>query len=350
MIVVIIAGGSGTRLWPLSTHEYPKQLLKVNGDERSLLQNTYARAKQLTDSVYIVPEKRLTDHIREQLPDVPDDNYIIEPGLRGTASCVLAAMAHIAKRHDPDEPMAIIWADHYVRDVEGYVHSFKVAAETSKNEGRIVLVGIEPTYASTGLGYIRKDALLNEQSYIYNVHSFTEKPPLEKAQEFLASGKYLWNAGYFVASVNTIEKNLQQYAPEWHGHYLKLKEATSVSPEAFDQAYLELPKLAIEYALNEKVPDLLVVPATFDWMDLGSFKDLYSMATQDEHGNHIQGTVETEEVSNSFIQNEEDKPIAVVGLDNVVVVNTPAGILVARKDISQKVGDVSKRFQAKKES
>lgn len=346
MIVVIIAGGSGTRLWPLSTHEYPKQLLKVNGDERSLLQNAYDRAKRLSDSIYIVPEQRLTQHIKDQLPDLPEDHYITEPALRGTASCILAAMTHVAQRHDPDEPMAIVWADQYIRDVDGYVHSFKVAEETSKKEDRIVLVGIEPTYASTGLGYIRKDELLSEHDFVYNVHSFTEKPPFDKAKEFFESGKYLWNAGYLVASVGTFEKKFQEHSPEWYEHYQKLRAAADVSPEAFNQAYMELPNLAIDYALNEKVPDLLVVPASFDWMDLGSFKDLYDAATRDEVGNYIKGNIAVEEVENSFVHNEDtEKPVAVIGLDNVVVVNTPAGILVARKDLSQKVGAVSKRFK-----
>jgi len=344
MIVVIIAGGSGTRLWPLSTHEYPKQLLKVNGDERSLLQNAYARAKRLSDDIYIVPEQRLTKHIQEQLPDLPEDHYIIEPALRGTASCILAAMTHVAKRHDPDEPMAIVWADQYIRDVDGYVHSFKIAEQTSKETGRIVLVGIEPTYPSTGLGYIRKDELLDEQNYVFNVHSFTEKPVLDKAKEFISSGKYLWNAGYFVASVNTIAKRLQDYSPEWYEHYQSLKAAADTQ-ESFNEAYIQLPSLAIDYALSEKVPDLLVVPASFDWLDLGAFKDLYEVADRDEKGNYVKGIVEVEEVANAFIENQEEKPVAVIGLDNVVVVNTPAGILVARKDLSQKVGEVSKRFK-----
>ncbi|HSX00446.1 MAG TPA: mannose-1-phosphate guanylyltransferase [Patescibacteria group bacterium] len=348
MIVVIIAGGSGTRLWPLSTHEYPKQLLTVNGDKRSLLQNAYIRAKKLSDTVYIVPEQRLTDHIKEQLPELPEDHYIIEPALRGTASCILAAMTYVSKRHDPDEPMAIVWADQYIRDVDGYVHSFRIAEQTSRNTGRIVLVGIEPTYPSVGLGYIRKDELLDEQNYVFNVHSFTEKPELERAKEFIASGKYLWNAGYFVASVRTLEKSLQQHSPEWYGHYQSL-QAASGSQESFNEAYMQLPSLAIDYALSEKVPNLLVVPASFDWMDLGSFKDLHDVADCDAKGNYTKGNVEIEEVQNAFIENQEDKPVAVIGLDNVVVVNTPAGILVARKDLSQKVGEVSKRFK-KKES
>ena len=343
MIVVIIAGGSGSRLWPLSTPSFPKQLLKVNGSERSLLQATYDRARQLTDeaSIYIVPEVSLMPHIREQLPDFPEENFVVEPARRGTSSCIIAALAYIAGRHDKDEPIAVLSSDHYIRDVDGFVHSFRVASEASVQESRIVLVGAEPTYPSTGMGYIQKDALLDEDRFVYNVHSFKEKPDYETAQQYVRTGNYLWNCGYFVGSINTFDKAMTEFAPQLHENYTKLLQAT---PETYEGIYLQFESISIDYALIEKVQDLLVVPASFDWMDLGSFADLAKAVDTDEAGNHLSGTVEVEEVENAFIQNHEDKPVAVIGLDNVVVVNTPHGIIVARKDLSQKVGDVSKRF------
>lgn len=345
MIVVIIAGGSGTRLWPLSTPEYPKQLLKVNGDSRSLLQNTYERAKRITDSVYVVPEIGHIDHVREQLPELSDEAFVVEPARRGTANCILAALAHIAQRHDPDEPIASIHADHYVRDVKGFTQSFKVADRVSRKNGRLVLVGVEPDHASTGFGYIQKGDVLDGSSYVYNVQSFKEKPDAVTAQKYLRSGDYLWNCGYFVGSLNTFKKAMQTYAPDLYASYEQL---TSVVPQDYEKTYLGLESAPIDVALIEKVQDLLVVPASFDWMDLGSFGDLYKAAIeQDENGNHVEGKVEIEEVQSSFIANLENKPVAVIGLDNVVVVNTPSGIVVARKDMSQKIGDVSKRFTQK---
>lgn len=341
MIAVIIAGGSGTRLWPLSTPSYPKHLLKVGNDEASLLQHTYSRAKRLADDVYVVSEAGHIKHVKDQLSDLPEDHFIVEPARRGTASCIVAALAHVAQKHDINEAVVFSHADHYIRDSKGFVQSFKVAAETAEREQRLVLVGVEPDYPATGFGYIQKADVLTGDGIVYNVHSFKEKPDYDTARSYLKSGNYLWNAGYFVATLSTFQRVMQQYAPDLAASYERLMKATG---KAYEDTYLTFENVAIDYALIEKVPDLLVVPASFDWMDLGSFADMHKAVDRDEQGNHVRGKVQIEEVENSFIQNHEAKPVAVIGLDNVVVVNTPDGILVARKDLSQKVGDVSKRF------
>ncbi len=344
MIVVIIAGGSGTRLWPLSTPDHPKHLLKINGDKLSLLQHTYERARQLTEQVYIVSEAGHIQYVKDQLKELADDHFIVEPARRGTASCIVAALAHITKRSDPDEPIAFMHADHYIRDTAGFTHSFRIATEVCSSEKRIVLVGVEPDYPATSFGYIQKGELLKEEPYVYNVHSFKEKPEFDVAKRYLESGNYVWNGGYFVGSINTFKNSLRTYAPDLYQNYEKL---VNVSEADYKDVYLGFENMAIDYALIEKVPDMLVVPAAFDWMDLGSFGDLHKAVGGDEQGNHIHGRVETEEATNSFVHNQEDKPVAIIGLDNVVVVNTPHGILVARKDLSQKVGAVSKKFKSK---
>jgi mannose-1-phosphate guanylyltransferase len=341
MIVVIIAGGSGTRLWPLSTPGYPKHLLKIMGDDRSLLQNTYQRARRLSDKICVVSEIGHVHHVKEQLPELPDEAFIAEPARRGTASCIIAALVHIEKQYGADEPIAFMAADHYIRDVRGFVHSFEVAAEASESNKRIVLVGVEPNYPATGLGYIQKDGLLDEKRFIFNVDSFKEKPDYETAIKYLASGDYLWNCGYFMGSVNTFKIAMEAHAPDMFTGYQKL---TAADAKHYDEIYLGFENISVDYALIEKVPDLLVVPASFDWLDLGSFGDMAKVAPSDVKGNTTQGTVELEDVKNTLVQNLEDKPVAVIGLDNCVVINTPAGILVTRKDLSQKVGDVSKRF------
>lgn len=344
MIAVIIAGGSGTRLWPLSTPSYPKHLLKVNGDERSLLQNTYARARQLASDIYVVSEIGHIQRVKDQLPDLPDEHFIVEPARRGTASCIVAALVHLHDKHDSGEPIAFLAADHYIRDTEGFVHSFTVAGGTSKKHGRIVLVGIEPDYPATGFGYIQKAAMLENSTYVHTVHSFKEKPDYNTAKTYLKSGNYLWNAGYFVGSLDTFRCAMKSAAPTLERDYMNLQKATL---DTYEETYLGFENVSIDYALIEKVKDLLVVPASFDWMDLGSFGDMHKAVDQDENGNHLTGDIEIEEVENSYVHNEEDKPVAVIGLDNIVVVNTPAGILVARKDLSQKVGDISKRINGR---
>ncbi|MDB5170454.1 MAG: mannose-phosphate guanylyltransferase [Candidatus Saccharibacteria bacterium] len=342
MIVVIIAGGSGTRLWPLSTPDYPKHLLKVNGDEMSLMQRTYERAKSLTNKIYVATEAGHIHHVRDQLSDLPEEAFIVEPARRGTSNCILASLVHIAAHNDPDEPIVFLAADHYIRDLRGFEHSFKVASETSQSHDSLVLVGIEPDYPATGFGYIQKGDLIDEEKFVFSVHSFKEKPDHQTAISYLKSGNYLWNSGYFVGSVNTFKHAMENYAPEVYAQYQELANA---KPETYTETYLAFESISIDYALIEKVEDLLVVPASFDWMDLGSFSDIHKAAASDTAGNYLDGLVETEEVQNSFIKNHEDKPVAVIGLDNIVVVNTPNGILIARKDMAQKVGDVSKRFK-----
>ncbi len=343
MIVVIIAGGSGTRLWPLSTPTYPKHLIKINGDSRSLLQQTYERAKIVSQDIYVVTENSHVDHVMQQIPELPEDNVISEPGRRGTANCIVSALQRLEGKCDPDEPIASIHADHYVRDLAGFSNSFNLAKFISAKSKQIVLLGVEPTYPSTAFGYIEKGNLLENhgQSFAYHVKSFKEKPDFETARTYTKTGNYLWNCGYFVGSLNTFKKAMQTCAPDLYKNYKKLNSSTK---ERYNSTYLSFESQPIDTALIEKVPDLLVIPASFDWMDMGSFNDLATAIGGDEKGNSLLGNIEIEEVENSLVQNNEDKPVAVIGLDNVVVINTSEGILVARKDLSQKVGEISKKF------
>lgn len=341
MIVVIIAGGSGTRLWPLSTPEFPKHLLKVTGDDASLLQQTYERARIISEHIYVVTEASHISHVMQQLPDISEDNVICEPARKGTANCILTALLKIEEREDPNEPIASIHSDHFIRDMAGFSNSFNLAKYISSKTDKIVLLGVEPTYPSTAFGYIEKGELIGDQSFAYNVKSFKEKPDFDTARSYYRTGNYLWNCGYFIGSVNTFKKAINKYSPKLQKNYKRLVEA---NPEQYNDIYLEFENMPIDTVLIEKVPDLIVVPASFDWMDLGSFSDLAEAIGGDERGNSILGYTEVEEVQNSLIQNHEQKPLAVIGLDNIVVINTKDGILVARKDLSQKVGEISKKL------
>ncbi len=347
MITVIIAGGSGTRLWPLSTSDNPKQLLTLVGN-RSMVQQAYDRAARLGDTVYVVTEASHADALRAQLPELSDEAFLIEPGRRGTAHCIIFALDYIARHHDHDEPVAFIHSDHNVRDTVGFARSFKTAAAVSAKNNTIVLIGIEPSFVATGFGYIERDGVLDEEAGVYNVESFKEKPNYKTAQSYVDSGNYLWNCGYFVGSVATFLHEMSRSAPALEANYKVLAALGEHGNDEYNQAYLALDNQVIDIALIEKAQSLAVVSASFDWVDIGNFKDLHDVVPKDEDGNFFQGdNIHAIEVENVYIRNEEPtKPIAVIGLDNVVVVNTSDGILVARKDMSPLTGDVAKRLQS----
>lgn len=344
MITVIIAGGSGTRLWPLSTSDYPKHLLKLTGN-RTLLQSAYDRAKRVGNTVYVVTEASHAHHVKDQLSELPEENFLIEPGRRGTGNCIVFALDVIARRHDHEEPIAFVHSDHNIRDVEGYVRSLQTAAKASSETGKVTLIGIEPTFPATGFGYIERDGELGNTG-AYNIQSFKEKPDHETAQAYLRAGNYLWNCGYFVGSVNTFLSEIRAVAPDLQGSYDKLSAVDELG-DRYNETYLLFDDLVIDYSLAERSTNLAVVPASFDWMDIGSFKDLHEANESDKNGNFFKGNAIYDiELENAYIQNDEEKPVAVIGLDNIVVINTPNGILVARKDLSQKVKDVVERVKA----
>lgn len=346
MISVIIAGGSGTRLWPLSTPDYPKHLLQVNGNNQTLVQSAYERMSRISSQVFVVTDASHAHHVKEQLPELKDDHFIIEPARRGTAGCTLAGLAAITPI-SADEPIAFVPADHYIRDIQGFNRSFRIAQNVSKKENKVAIIGIEPAHASTGLGYIEKGKELDDQ-YVFEVKGFTEKPDYEVAKKYVKSGNYLWNSGYLVGSVNAFLESMAAYAPKMKKDYETLAQAET--KKAFNEAYQQLENISIDYALNEHVEGWLLIPASFDWMDLGSYADLHQAAESDAEGNHAKGDVEIADVQNSFLQNHEDKPMAVIGLDNIVVINTKHGIIVARKDLSQAVGDIAKRIHKRSQS
>lgn len=337
MIVLIVAGGSGTRLWPLSVPEFPKHLLTITG-ERSLLQNTFERAKHITsvDKIYISTEASHSDHVIDQLPELSKDQIIIEPARRGTMPCITNALQIISKVHGEDEPIASVWADQHIRATEGFADTFRYAAKVSEKYQRITLVGIEPDSPSTKFGYIKKNGAIDEEAYLHNVDSFEEKPDHATAQKYLAAGDYLWNAGYFVAPYKVFKDRIKRFSDK---HWTEqLENLSDKKGDEANEIYLDYRDEPIDTALIENIPDLMVVPATFDWMDVGSFDDVHTVSPQDEAENSSVGDKNIIiESRNVYVRNEEDKPVAVIGIDNVAVINTENGILVLHKDLSQKV-------------
>lgn len=315
--------------------------------EDSLLQSAFKRAKTLTNNIFVISEKSHAHHILDQLPQLKKDALIVEPARRGTANCLLAGLRAVRARFGDDEPIGFVTADHLIRDVAGFTHSFKMGAEATKKQGRVCLVGVEPTYPSTGFGYIEKGKLLDEKTMAYEVVRFREKPPLEVAQDYVQKGNYLWNCSYFIGSVKNFEATIKQFSPKLYADYQKLLSAKK--DDDFNKVYLSLTTDTIDYALNDHVSNYLVVPASFDWVDVGSYQEMYDVSTRkNEQGNVLEGkNVVPIDVQNSLIHNQGSKPLAVIGLDNVIVINTPHGVLVTRKDQSQKVKEVVQQLEQK---
>lgn len=346
MIVVIIAGGSGTRLWPLSTKDYPKHLLKLTGDH-SLLQNTYDRIKNIAEAVFVVTEKSHARHVYQQLPKLPRRNILVEPARRGTASCLIWALSEINRRHFKRQAIFFLWADHLVRSQSGFVKAAKAAAQLAEAHNKLVFMGVKPTYAATGFGYMQKGKKQAKDKKTYDLKQFVEKPNRATAQRYLNSGDYLWNTGYLLGTVETFERELTQHAPRLWNDYLSLRDSNLFWRK---RIYRDFVSEAIDTALSEHIPDALVVEGVFDWADVGSFHDLHGVSIQDKAGNYIEGEgVALENVTNSYVRNEQNQPVAVIGLNDVAVIATKNGFLVTNKKHAQKVGELSKRLQSDKQ-
>lgn len=347
MIALINAGGSGTRLWPLSTPEYPKHLLSLpNAGNGTLLQSSFDRVKGYVDDIFIITESSHADHVKDQLKELDSDHIIIEPARRGTASCLLLALDYIGQRYDEEVPLIMMHADHVIHDVESFRDSIQHASETSARFKAITLLGVEPNHPATGFGYIEKGERVSseDEKEVHKVMSFKEKPDRKTAEQYLKEGHYLWNMGYFAAPISVFVETMKRDAPDMHKNYHSIKNA----PDKHI-AYLGLNNVAIDYALMESAKNLVVVPGNFDWVDVGNFQDLYGISSHDDEGNSVQGqNIETEEVTNSFIRNDTEQKIAVIGLDNIAVVMTDHGLVISNRNHAQKVGDVSKRFNGGK--
>lgn len=345
MIIVIIAGGSGTRLWPLSQANRPKHLLKLTG-QRSLLQNTFKRASLVTDKIYVVTEQSHSDEVAQQLPQLKPDHIIIEPGRRGTASCIILALASMHKTEPDDEPVIFLHADHHISDEQAFAETVKTAGDAAARHSRITLIGIKPTYPATGFGYIELAKLVEQKNGmdISDVVRFVEKPSLPVAEEFLKAGNYVWNLGLFAAPRAVFLERMKRHAPDLLENYDTLSRAVG-NKARLSGSYLALSTRQIEYALMEMVPDLLAVSGTFDWADIGSFFDLHNVMS-DTKNNTIKGDVQLID-SDDVLVMSQGKPVVVIGLSGVIVVDTPEGLLVCAKEEAQLVGEAAKKLAAR---
>jgi mannose-1-phosphate guanylyltransferase len=341
--VVIMAGGSGTRFWPKSRGHHPKQFLSIGGDE-PLLRQTADRVIETVgvERVLVVTGHAHAQHARHQLPELPTENVLVEPEGRNTAPCIAWA-THTIQARDPSARIAVLAADHYIADVRGFLSHLDAAFEAAKD--RIVLFGIVPTRPETGYGYIRRGPRLDAPvaSDLFGVERFVEKPDRKTALEYLADGSYLWNSGMFVFPGALMAKEIERLLPEVHAGILSLMQ----SPAKIESIYPRLPSVSIDYGVMEKTDRIAVLPASFGWSDVGSWDAAMEIERADENGNVVRGDALVMESKRSMVDAQGGRMVALVGLEDVVVVDTPDAVLVIKRGESQRVKNVVDALKSK---
>jgi mannose-1-phosphate guanylyltransferase len=340
LYVVIMAGGQGTRFWPRSRRQRPKQLLNIVG-ETTMLEQTVARLSSLVEAerIVVVAGRAYRDLIRGGLPQLPDENFLFEPIGRNTAACVAWAALWVQQRA-PDAVMAVLPADHLIRNEPEFLRVLTVAAQAAQPFNRLVTLGIQPTHPETGYGYIRvgEDGHQIDGRDVFRVAQFVEKPSRQKAEQFLAEGKYFWNSGMFIWRADSIWHEISRYLPqltqelEAVGRAMTADELTTV----LDTVYPRLPSVSIDVGVMERARDVWVVPADIGWSDVGSWRALSEFLTPDAQGNVVIGNQRGIDTSGCFIYTP-NKLVATIGLTDLVVIETDDVVLICPKERDQDV-------------
>lgn len=336
---LIMAGGVGTRLWPISRQHFPKQFHDVLGIGESLLQLTYNRLLDVcpAENIYIISNEDYYGLIKEQLPTLTDDQILLEPQLRNTAPCVAYAFHKIVQRN-PDANMIVSPADHLIVKQDQFSKLAKRALEIASQEDILITFGITPTRPDTGYGYIEFDNQQGEQD-TYKVKAFKEKPDEETANKFLASGNFVWNSGIFVWSLSAIMKSYAEHLPEVNQLFASGTDSYYSDQEKsfIEKVYHNCTNISIDYGILEKAENVYVMPAEFGWTDLGTWKSIDTQQEKDTHSNSLQGEVLVYDTSNSFIKVADNKMAVVQGLDNYIVVVADDAVMICNKDQEQMV-------------
>jgi mannose-1-phosphate guanylyltransferase len=350
---LIMAGGFGKRLWPESTLSHPKQFISAVGS-RSLLQASFERCARWfgVDNTFIITRRALTETVHQCLPTLPIDHIIQEPVSRDTAACIGYAALYI-RRLKGDEPIHVLPSDHLIEGEEEF-NKVMHAASKAAEKGYLATIGIRPTRAETGYGYLQVGQQLHDFGEVScnKLERFTEKPSHKKAKAFVEAGNFLWNAGIFAWRPSTILEEIRLHIPalfeglEKIGCSLGSKEEHSV----VNNVYPQLPRTSIDYAVMEKTKRAVVIPAGFIWDDIGDWQALERIYERDDSRNITQGLVRTMEATNCTLVNREQKPLAALGVSNIIVVTTKAGVLVASKEYASKVKELVDQLLKDKET
>ncbi|RUL87376.1 mannose-1-phosphate guanylyltransferase [Tautonia sociabilis] len=334
---VIMAGGSGTRFWPKSRRNRPKQLLRLVGDS-TMIQQTLSRVAPIIppERCWVITGEDQAEATREQLPGLPADQIVGEPCPRDTAACVGLAAA-LVERRDPGATTIVLPADHVIQPTEAFLASARAAAAiVEADPTAFVTFGIAPNRPETGYGYIERGELLSHPEGIpqYRVERFREKPDRATAEQFLATGRFFWNGGIFVWKARAILEALQRHRPALAGAIDRVSKTlgTPEFPGAIEREYATMEKVPIDKAVMEHAENVRVLEVPFSWNDVGDWRALTALVPPDDRGNAVQGPVLTVESSNCIIVADEGKLVAALGVDDLVIVQSGNATLVARKD------------------
>jgi len=350
--VVILAGGRGTRFWPRSRTRTPKQLLNIVGKD-TMLEQTVARLRPLisADRIWTVTNVEQAAAVKKQVPAAARKRVLTEPVGRNTAAAIALAALHVRHAAKGDALMAVLPADHYIAQPEMYRSIVGAALEMARTPGRMVVLGIPPARPDTGFGYVERigDALYSQEFPAFTVKRFTEKPALELAQQYVASGNYHWNAGMFFWRVSTFLDNLKRFLPKTHAALEEL--GASIGTRGYDRnlrrIYPALENISVDYAILEPATrqegpaQVFVIPAEVGWSDIGSWAAVYELLGKQPGENVLAGHGHTIDSSGNFLYSPK-KFVAAIGVRDLVVVETPDALLIVPRDRAQDVGKVVK--------
>ena len=337
----ILAGGLGTRFWPKSRASFPKQFLDILNTGETLIQSTYKRYSSFIPSknIFIITSDEYVDIIKEQLPEIPVENILAEPSRKNTAPCVAYISFKLLEK-DPSACLIVAPSDHLVTDTKTFEElSLKGLRFAEKNKAFVTL-GITPTYPNTGYGYIQFDPSLPKEETVFKVKNFSEKPDLELAKTFIASGDFLWNAGIFMWNVKDVVEAFEKFQPEMYELFAAEKDNlnTEHEQEAIERVYPLCTSISIDYAIMEKADNVYVIPASFGWSDLGTWNSAYTNLKKDKHENALAGeNIINIDSKNSMIHAPHEKLVVLQGLDDFIVVDTQDVLLICKKENEQQV-------------
>lgn len=338
--VAIMAGGIGSRFWPMSRTSYPKQFLDILNTGRTLIQSTYDRFLQFIplENIFVVTAREYVDIVKEQLPDLDPANILAEPFRKNTAPCI-AYISYKLLARDPLATLICAPADHLILDTTGFTKVCLEAQGFVKDHNALVTLGIKPTHPNTGYGYIQYEMQAVADN-VYKVKTFTEKPNLELAKTFLQSGDFLWNAGIFVWMVNTLVQAFEQYLPEMHEVFYPEKDNLNGIGEtaAIERIYPQCTNISIDYGIMEKASNVYVIPSSFGWSDLGTWASAYDNLEKDYLSNAIAAeNVMIVDAARCMVHAPAEKLLVLQGLDDYIVVDTEDVLLICKKEKEQEI-------------